>query len=207
MNPTFAACALIMSGWVSQDAEELVAPSPDNLQQTAYKAPNDQPASHPAQPAAKPITHVAGNHAVRASVNGNLPRPRMPLSPTDPRVMADSNLPSPPTMDSAGPMPNMKTVDTRPHYVAVGPGEEPNRHALNERPFEHHHNPSPVSPYMLLYNNTANGTVSTYNAYVRPALAQRKSQFEEEMQAGEGTPSYPSVFLNHGQYYPVEPER
>jgi hypothetical protein len=132
----------------------------------------------------------------------------MPLSPTDPRMLSDNDLPLPPTMDSAGPMPSARAVDTRPKYVAAGPSDNASRHALNERPFEHHQNAPAISPYMLLYNSTANGTISTYNAYVRPALAQRAaSQQDEETQAGEGTPNYPSVFLNHGSYYPVEPDR
>ena len=131
----------------------------------------------------------------------------MPLSPTDPRLFTDGSLPLPPTMDSAGPTPSVKAVETRPRYVAVGPGENGNRRALNERPFEHHQNAPAVSPYMLLYNSTANGTISTYNAYVRPALAQRTNQQDEETAPGLGTPSYPSVFLNQGQYYPVEPDR
>jgi hypothetical protein len=203
MNATLAACALIMSGWVSQNADEAIAPTPQTMQQMQNTAPREPVLRAPLK---QPVLRKASSRPARTMAESNAQRPRMPLSPTDPRVFADSNMPSPPTMDGAGPMPSMKAVDTRPHYVATGPGED-NRRALNERPFEHHQNPSPVSPYMLLYTNTANGTVSTYNAYVRPALAQRTAQQQEEVQAGEGSPTYPSVFLNHGQYYPVEPER
>ena len=53
---------------------------------------------------------------------------------------------------------------------------------------------------MLLNSNTANGTVSTYNAYIRPALAQQANQGENSGPALQGTPTYPSVFLSQGQY-------
>jgi hypothetical protein len=197
MNASLAACVLVMSGWVSQDANEPVAPSPQNMQQPALRAPNYRPP-------ARAMT----NRPARPMGESNLQR-RMPLSPTDPRVYSDSDMPLPPTMDSAGPMPSARMVDTRPRYVAVGSGEDANRRTLNEKPFEHHHNAPVISPYMLLYNNTANGTISTYNTYVRPALEQRASQQSEDALPGEGTPSYPPGFLTHEQYqhYPVAPDR
>jgi hypothetical protein len=194
MNAAFAVCALVMSGWVSQDLRETAAPSPQNPTQNAQNPPARKPAAQQA-------TRPASNRPSRAEGNGRPSRPRMPLSPTDPRTYADTELPLPPTMDSSGPASNARTVANRPRYVAVAPRDSSDRRSANDKPFDHHRSEPAVSPYMLLYNSTANGTVSTYNAYVRPALAQQAEQNGDETPAGQGTPSYPSVFLNHGPYY------
>jgi hypothetical protein len=72
------------------------------------------------------------------------------------------------------------------------------------KPFDSYNPPPAISPYMLLNSNTANGTISTYNAYVRPAMAQQAIDNEVPSPAFQGTPSYPSVFLSQGQYAPNE---
>jgi hypothetical protein len=172
----------------------------------------------------------------------------MPLSPTDPRVLADSELPMPPTTSIGGPAPGAGMAEARPRYVPVSSGESGGPRVAGERPFGNYHVPPTTSPYFLVYNNTAasgrnpnapvesagnaaantgydkpfdhynpppatspylllnsntaNGTISTYNAYVRPALAQEANHYGEEAQSGQGTPSYPSVFLTQGQYNP-----
>jgi hypothetical protein len=136
----------------------------------------------------------------------------MPLSPTDPRVFSENFMPLPPTMDSAGPMPTAQAVDTRPRYADAVPVNNGNRRALDERPFEHHQAPPAISPYMLMYTSTANGTISTYNTYVRPALAQRAALEEDDIQAshgtpGPGTPGFPSIYQNRTPYYPADQDR
>jgi hypothetical protein len=201
MNTTFAVCALIMSGLVSQNPNELVAPTPQTIQKIARRAPSKQPAPR-----------YASNRPTRTMSDNVASRPRMPLSPTDPRMFSDNCLPLPPTMDSAGPMPSANTVDARQRFVDAGLVENGNRRAPNERPFEHHQSPPAISPYMLMYTSTANGTISTYNTYVRPALAQRAALEEEEISAGQGTPGqgtpgYPSIYQNRGPYYPAEQDR
>ena len=123
------------------------------------------------------------------------------------RLFSDGNMPLPPTVDSAGPMPSVKPADTRPRYVAIGPGDNGDCRALNERPFEHHQNAPAVSPYMLLYNSTANGTISTYNAYVRPALPSGPRRTTAIRRPGWARRATRRSFSNHGEYYPVEPER
>lgn len=74
------------------------------------------------------------------------------------------------------------------------------------KPFDSYTPAPATSPYMLMNSNTDNGTISTYNAYVRPALAQQQAIQNENLNAaGPVAPSYPPVFLSQGQYVPNEP--
>jgi hypothetical protein len=225
MITAFAVCALVMSGWVSQDLIDPLAPSPETLLPSSRAAiqespgpllaepqpargPSTKAATLPAPAHSKPLPQprprdATGNRPTPAAGSNSPVRPRMPLSPTDPRLFGDNELPFPPTMDNAGTAAGSRMVANRPSFVAIAPRDNGDRRTANDKPLEHrHHHDSAVSPYMLLYSSTANGTLSTYNAYVRPALArQQTEQRGDEPLAGQGEPVYPSVFLNHGPYY------
>ncbi len=65
------------------------------------------------------------------------------------------------------------------------------------KPFDSYNPPPAMSPYMLINSNTANGTISTYNAYVRPALAQQANQNELPNPAAQG-----GTYLSAGLHEP-----
>ena len=251
MNAAFAVIALVTTGWVTQDATVPVEPTGQNL----------QPAGVP-KPLVQPAHRTATSRPARSTSASNWMRPRMPLSPTDPRTYDDGNLPLPPTMGNGSAAPGGAFADARMRYGAASPEaggrggpEKPFGHiksrpnaspyflvyrnvdtsmyannansanspngatAANNttsptypgvgapppaiaKPFDYYNPPSGVSPYMLLNSNTANGTVSAYNAYVRPALAAQGDPNSESPVVTQGSPTYPSVFLNQGQYVP-----
>jgi len=129
----------------------------------------------------------------------------MPLAPTDPRMFSDSELPPPPTLDGSGMSMPVARVAAAPHYGQAGQ-ENGNSRSSGQKPFERY-NPTPgPSPYLLLDSTTNNGTISTYAAFVKPALDRQRSSdnIGDDVPAGQGTPSYPPAFLNQGQYYPSD---
>jgi hypothetical protein len=252
MNASFALYALFLSGLSSQYGSEQIAPSPDTVQNTSLTTTAATAAQRP-----------ANSRPVRASSQGYRGRPRMPLSPTDPRTYGDADMPLPPTMDGSGVVQRGGfaqgggVADIRPRFIPGTSGENVGRRSANEKPFNHFgsaQNASPyfltygnaaypangntssgtsttsmsspasssgspvarpfdsytpppaTSPYMLINSNTNNGTISTYNAYVIPALAQQQGiQNQNLNQAGPVAPSYPPVFLSQGQFVPSAP--
>ncbi len=161
MNTSLVVCAFFMTGWISQDATEPLAPSPQNLQ------------TAPAQtPAARPAPRHASSRGARTVSAGGMQRSRMPLSPTDPRTLGDADIPLPPTMDNAAPMPVAHIFDPRARYVPVASGEGEGRRFLDEKPREHFNAQHTGSPYFLVYGNTGGGVSSNRNAYIPPAASE-----------------------------------
>ena len=132
----------------------------------------------------------------------------MPLPPTDPRAFSYGDLPLPPTMNDAGTLPNAG-MGAEPRADSAGLAENSGRRLPGQKAFDHYNSAPATSPYLLLNNNTGNGTISTYTAYVRPAEDQQRANQEFDRAATnaegvvEGTgPSYPPMFLNYHSYYP-----
>ena len=197
MCATSAFFAVFMVGWGPAEVGEPVAPLPSNP---------------PARPMYSQQVQLAPASARQAAANYPAPMPqlRMPLPPTDPRVLASGYLPLPPTMTGAG---TPATVDlagpgTR-HDQAVAPGDNGVRRSVPQKPFEHFAPAPATSPYLLLDSPTANGTMSAYMAYVRPAQEQLQTARELDRAAADSQgggdqpgPNYPRFFLNYGSYYP-----
>ena len=251
MNASFALCAIFVSGLLSQFVGEESAPSPQTIQNASLRTTTAPAVQRPAN------GQPANSRPARTSNQGYRGRPRMPLSPTDPRTFADADMPLPPTMEGAGLVQGGGMANIRPRFIPGTSGENVGRRSANEKPFDHfgsrqnaspyflvygnsaypananttsgtsatsvsspgdsigspvarpfdsYSNPPAISPYMLLNSNTDNGTISTYNAYVRPALSQQQAiQNENLVPAGPVAPSYPPVFLSQGQYVPNLP--
>jgi hypothetical protein len=91
-----------------------------------------------------------------------------------------------------------------------GMTENGGRHSGSQKSFDRY-NPSPsTSPYAMLNASTADGTLNTYTAFVRPAQDQQRVNQDEEraLSVEEGgqpgpPPSYPPAFLNYGSYFPT----
>ena len=188
MNPVFAFCAIGIVGWVSPEFAQPISPSRENrpVQASYYQSVAPRPA------------WTTNEGAMRQS--------RMPAPPTDPGTLSRSDLPLPPTMNDAGVMPNAGMAGSRPRHDPAGPSENGTGRSPGQRPFDHY-KPSPAtSPYLLLNSTTNNGTISTYNAYVRPAKEhnQERDGAANNLEDGSDQPGpvYPRFFQNYGSYYP-----
>ena len=143
MNASFALCAIFFSGLSSQNVEEQPAPSPQTVQNTSLATP----APVPQRP--------ASSRPTRTWNQGSRGRPKMPLSPTDPRTYADADMPLPPTMEGGGLVQGGSAAEIRPRFIPGTSGENVGRRSANEKPFDHFGSPQSASPYFLTYGNAA----------------------------------------------------
>jgi hypothetical protein len=196
------------TGWISPDMSEPISPVRENVAgQHAYSSQSNGQAGHLRQPGPQ----AGGARPPARPANATFRRPsRMPFAPTDPRALADDNIPLPPTQNETEYLPSAGNGGPqRYNSPAIVVSNAGNRSGA-QKSFDHY-NPNPsASPYMMLNASSANGTVNTYTAYVRPAEEQQRANQEEEraMSNLEGVaqpgpiPSYPPAFLNYGTYYP-----
>jgi hypothetical protein len=199
MSATLAYCAVFMVGLGPAEVGGPVAPLPSNP--SAQPTYSQQAQLAPATARQAPATPAPTPHL------------RMPLPPTDPRVLVSGYLPLPPTMTGTGTPATVDLAGPGPRRdQAVASGDNGIRRLVPQKPFEHYAPASATSPYMLMDSPTANGTISPYMAYVRPAQEQMLANRELDRAAGDGQggsdqpgPSYPRFFLNYGSYYPGIP--
>jgi hypothetical protein len=211
MNAIIALCGIAAAGWVTPYTPTDSDPSgAQNASQQAAAPPNylrqSNPQFTPARSAGRVNGQAAENHGqtqlAERSTNNAQRRPRMPFPPTDPRALSGENFPLPPTMNENGFLPG---AAAGPHSNAAGLAQS---HSAPQKPFSHYSPPPGTSPYMMLNASTADGTVNTYTAYVRPALdQQRENQAADRawsrMDDDDTPPAYyPPAFMNLGSYYP-----
>ena len=127
MNTALTFCAIFITGWVSPEFMEPIAPMPENspprILPAAEKLPQRQ--SHPQLADARPA-RAANEEFVRPM--------RMPVAPTDPRVFSRSDLPLPPTMSDSGMLPS--TV--RPRLNTAVSGDNGGRRLPPQKVFENY---------------------------------------------------------------------
>ena len=194
MNATLAFCAIAVAGWVSPGTEEPIAPLPENLD----LQPSSQQLSHSQPTSTRPA---------RERNEGAASQRRMPAAPTDPRVFFRDDLPVPPTMNYNNTFPVRGTTGAlATRRAPAGSADNNNRRLASQKPFDNYQSTPAVSPYLRLNSPTANGTISPYMVYVRPAQEQQQAglQFGGMTSSAGGTvnqpaPGYAAAVPSYGQ--------
>lgn len=193
MNAIIGICGIAMLGWAGPDFMEPISPVPEK--------PSTQPSY-----SQHAYHQTSGIRPAQPMNTGSGHRPKMPFAPTDPRTLAGEDFPLPPTMNGDGRSPNPVRAGPELRFRPADLARNGSHHTSNQKPFAQYNSGPTTSPYALLNASTADGTVSTYINYVRPAQDQERANQELDQAAGASeeqvAPSYPRVFQNYGAYYP-----
>ena len=215
MDASLAACVMMVGGWIAPECEIATVPLRDDfLSLTAIQHMYEQ---------------EQANRALLRMLSRDEPKPSIERPPVAIIEPGSPPLPSqfhlrpkviPEIPTQAGELPGQRARPDTPLLpradLAVGDGSKP---FSGQGP-----TPSPgVSPWMLLYARTNNGTISPYFAYVLPALQQQQfnQRVREQINTMQSTPNRgsgsatpgsdvpmgsgmanPQIFNNYHGYYP-----